>query len=74
MLSHDGIGHLSRAIFNPLIIVALIPLALGDRALSPAACRALLQGDLLIYGVDETVAPFFGIKFIDVSLTYVWVV
>ncbi len=60
---------LSAVIFNALIIIALIPLALrgvGYRALSAAA---LLQRNLLIYGVGGLIVPFAGIKIIDLAIT-----
>lgn len=60
---------LSAIIFNALIIVALIPLALRGVAYRPMNAAALLQRNLLIYGVGGIVAPFIGIKVIDVLLT-----
>jgi K+-transporting ATPase ATPase B chain len=65
---------LSAVIFNALIIIALIPLALRGVRYRPLGAAALLQRNLLIYGVGGIVAPFFGIKFIDVLLTYLRVV
>ncbi len=65
---------LSAVIFNALIIVALIPLALRGVRYRPLGAAALLQRNLLIYGVGGIVAPFFGIKLIDVALTYLRVV
>jgi K+-transporting ATPase ATPase B chain len=65
---------LSAVIFNALIIVALIPLALRGVRYRPLGAAALLQRNLLIYGVGGIIAPFFGIKFIDVVLTYLRVV
>jgi K+-transporting ATPase ATPase B chain len=65
---------LSAVIFNALIIVALIPLALRGVRYRPLGAAALLQRNLLIYGVGGIVAPFFGIKLIDVLLTYLRVV
>ena len=65
---------LSAVIFNALIIVALIPLALRGVRYRPAGAAALLQRNLLIYGVGGIIAPFIGIKFIDVLLTYLRVV
>jgi potassium-transporting ATPase ATP-binding subunit len=57
-----------------LIIVALIPLALRGVRYRPLGAAALLRRNLLIYGLGGIVAPFFGIKFIDVVLTYLRVV
>jgi potassium-transporting ATPase ATP-binding subunit len=65
---------LSAVIFNALIIVALIPLALRGVRYRPLGAAALLKRNLLIYGLGGIVAPFFGIKFIDVVLTYLRVV
>jgi potassium-transporting ATPase ATP-binding subunit len=65
---------LSAVIFNALIIVALIPLALRGVRYRPLGAAALLQRNLLLYGVGGIIAPFFGIKFIDVLLTYLGVV
>jgi K+-transporting ATPase ATPase B chain len=65
---------LSAVIFNALIIVALIPLALRGVRYRPLGAAALLQRNLLIYGVGGIIAPFFGIKFIDLLLTYLRVV
>jgi len=52
----------------------LIPLALRGVRYRPAGAAALLQRNLLIYGVGGIIAPFIGIKFIDVLLTYLRVV
>src|SRR5438270_2854395 len=65
---------LSAVIFNALIIIALIPLALRGVRYRPLGAAALLQRNLLIYGVGGIVAPFIGIKFIDVLLSYLRVV
>jgi potassium-transporting ATPase ATP-binding subunit len=65
---------LSAVIFNALIIIALVPLALRGVRYRPLGAAALLQRNLLIYGVGGIAAPFIGIKFIDVLLTYLRVV
>jgi K+-transporting ATPase ATPase B chain len=65
---------LSAVIFNALIIIALIPLALRGVRYRPLGAAALLQRNLLIYGVGGIIAPFIGIKVIDVLLTYLQVV
>jgi potassium-transporting ATPase ATP-binding subunit len=65
---------LSAVIFNALIIIALIPLALRGVRYRPLGAAALLQRNLLIYGVGGIIAPFIGIKVIDVLLTYLRVV
>jgi K+-transporting ATPase ATPase B chain len=65
---------LSAVIFNAVIIIALIPLALRGVRYRPLGAAALLQRNLLLYGVGGIIAPFIGIKFIDVLLTYLRVV
>ena len=59
---------LSAVIFNALIIVALIPLALKGVKYEPKAADVLLRQNLLIYGVGGIVIPFIGIKAIDLCL------
>ena len=65
---------LSAVIFNALIIVALIPLALRGVAYRPLGAAALLRRSLLIYGVGGVVAPFVGIKLIDMVLSAIGLV
>ncbi len=60
---------LSAVIFNAVIIVALVPLALTGVAFRPLGAAALLRRNLLIYGLGGIVAPFIGIKIIDVVIT-----
>ena len=60
---------LSAVIFNALIIVALIPLALRGVKFRPTNALAILQRNLLIYGVGGVIIPFVGIKAIDVLIT-----
>ena len=60
---------LSAVIFNALIIVALIPLALRGVAYRALGAAAMLRRNVLIYGVGGLIAPFAGIKLIDLSLT-----
>jgi K+-transporting ATPase ATPase B chain len=60
---------LSAVIFNALVIVALIPLALKGVKYRPMPAAELLQRNLFIYGVGGIIAPFIGIKFIDVVIT-----
>jgi K+-transporting ATPase ATPase B chain len=57
---------LSAVIFNALIIVALIPLALRGVKYVPMSAESLLRRNLLIYGVGGVIVPFIGIKIIDV--------
>jgi K+-transporting ATPase ATPase B chain len=59
---------LSAVIFNALIIIFLIPLALRGIAYKPLGAAAVLQRNLLIYGVGGVILPFIGIKAIDVVL------
>jgi len=60
---------LSAVIFNALIIIALIPLALRGVAYKPIGAQAILQRNLLIYGLGGVIIPFVGIKAIDVAIT-----
>ncbi len=59
---------LSAVIFNALIIIALIPLALRGVKYRPLGAAALLRRSLLIYGVGGVIVPFVGIKLIDMLL------
>jgi K+-transporting ATPase ATPase B chain len=59
---------LSAVIFNALIIVALIPLALRGVRYRAVGASVLLRDNLLIYGLGGIVAPFIGIKAIDLVL------
>ena len=59
---------LSAVIFNALIIIFLIPLAIGGVPYKPMPANSLLRNNLLIYGVGGIVAPFVGIKLIDMML------
>jgi K+-transporting ATPase ATPase B chain len=65
---------LSAVIFNALIIVALIPLALRGVSYRPMSAAALLQRNMLVYGLGGIVAPFVGIKLIDMLITAVHLV
>jgi len=60
---------LSAIIFNALIIVALIPLALRGVSYRPIGATAILRRNLLIYGLGGLVVPFVGIKLIDLAVT-----
>jgi K+-transporting ATPase ATPase B chain len=62
---------LSAVIFNALVIVALIPLALRGVRFRPSSAAAVLRRNLLIYAVGGLIVPFVGIKLIDVFLTAV---
>ena len=60
---------LSAVIFNALIIVALIPLALRGVKFRAMGAASILRRNLLIYGIGGIIAPFVGIKLIDLILT-----
>ena len=62
---------LSAVIFNAIIIILLIPLALRGVRYRPLGAAVLLRRSLLIYGVGGVIAPFFGIKAIDQVLRVV---
>ena len=62
---------LSAIIFNALVIVVLIPLALRGVKYRPVAASQLLSRNLLIYGLGGLVAPFIGIKLIDLVVTLI---
>jgi len=62
---------LAAVIFNALIIVALIPLALRGVPYRPLGAARLLLQNLLIYGLGGLIAPFIGIKLIDMLLSLV---
>jgi K+-transporting ATPase ATPase B chain len=62
---------LSAIIFNALIIVALIPLALKGVTYKPVGAAAILRRNLLIYGLGGIVVPFIGIKLVDVIVNAV---
>ncbi len=59
---------LSAVIFNALVIVALIPLALKGVAYRPLGAAAILRRNLLVYGIGGLLVPFIGIKLIDLVL------
>jgi len=60
---------LSAVIFNALIIIALIPLALKGVKYRPMSAASLLRRNLLIYGLGGLIVPFIGIKLIDMVIT-----
>ena len=62
---------LSAVIFNALIIIALVPLALRGVKYVPSGAEALLRRNLLIYGLGGVIAPFLGIKLIDMIITHI---
>ncbi|MBA1158368.1 potassium-transporting ATPase subunit KdpB [Microvirga sp. Marseille-Q2068] len=68
-LSTPQSAILSAVIFNALIIVALIPLALRGIPYRPLGAATLLRRNLLVYGLGGLVVPFVGIKIIDLAVT-----
>ena len=69
-LASPNSAILSAVIFNALIIVLLIPLALRGVQFKPIPAMQLLQRNLLIYGLGGVIAPFAGIKLIDEIITH----
>ncbi len=65
-LNNPQSAILSAVIFNALIIIALIPLALRGVQYRPLGAAAILTRNLLVYGVGGLIVPFIGIKLIDV--------
>jgi len=61
----------SAIIFNALIIVALIPLALRGVKYRPASASSLLRRNLWVYGVGGLIVPFVGIKVIDLIIQFI---
>lgn len=59
----------SAVVFNALVIVALIPLALRGVGYAPGSAQALLRRNLLVYGLGGLVTPFLGIKLIDLVVS-----
>ncbi|WP_431895924.1 potassium-transporting ATPase subunit KdpB [Micromonospora haikouensis] len=70
-LSSPESAILSAVIFNALVIITLIPLALRGVRYRPASASALLSRNLLIYGLGGIVVPFVGIKLIDLLIQFV---
>ena len=68
---HDGI--LSAVIFNAIIIVILIPLALHGVKYRAMSAEESLRNNILIYGIGGLIAPFIGIKIIDMLLLFLGV-
>jgi K+-transporting ATPase ATPase B chain len=68
-LSSPESAILSAVIFNALVIIALIPLSLRGVRYRPASASQLLQRNLLVYGLGGLVAPFIGIKVIDLLIS-----
>jgi len=73
-LHSPGSAILSAVIFNALIIVALIPLALKGVKYRPLSANRVLALNIVIYGIGGIIAPFIGIKLIDMLLVSIgWI-
>ena len=70
-LHSPGSAILSAVIFNALVIVALIPLALRGVRYRPSSAAALLRRNLSIYGLGGVIAPFLGIKLLDLLIQFI---
>ncbi|MCK9792476.1 potassium-transporting ATPase subunit KdpB [Isoptericola sp. 4D.3] len=70
-LSSPQSAIVSAVVFNALIILVLVPLALRGVRYRPASASALLRRNLLVYGVGGLVAPFVGIKLIDLVVSLI---
>jgi K+-transporting ATPase ATPase B chain len=68
-LSSPQSAVLSAIVFNALIIVALIPLALRGVPYRPLGAAALLRRNLLVYGLGGLIVPFVGIKLVDILVS-----
>ena len=68
-LSTPQSAILSAVIFNALIIILLIPLALKGVRYRPRSTASVLRGNLLVYGLGGVIAPFIGIKLIDIVIS-----
>jgi K+-transporting ATPase ATPase B chain len=72
-LSSPASAILSAVIFNALVIIALVPLALKGVRYRPVGAAQLLRDNLLVYGLGGLVVPFVGIKAIDLVLSAIGV-
>ncbi|MGH3352527.1 MAG: HAD-IC family P-type ATPase, partial [Nocardioides sp.] len=70
-LSSPESAIVSAVVFNALIIVALIPLALRGVGYRPSSASALLRRNLLLYGVGGLIVPFVGIKLLDLVISLI---
>jgi K+-transporting ATPase ATPase B chain len=73
-LASPSSAVLSAVIFNALIIIFLIPLALKGVKYRPIGAATLLRRNLAIYGLGGMIVPFIGIKLIDLILSVVGLV
>jgi len=62
---------LSAVIFNAIVIVALVPLALRGVRYTPSSAADMLRRNLLVYGVGGLIIPFVGIKLIDLLVQFI---
>ena len=69
-LTSPASAILSAVIFNAIIIIFLIPLALKGVKYRPVGAAALLRRNLLVYGLGGIITPFIGIKLIDLFLSF----
>jgi K+-transporting ATPase ATPase B chain len=69
-LASEQSAILSAVIFNALIIPVLVPIALQGVTYRPVGADVLLRQNLLVWGLGGVIAPFIGIKFIDLGLFY----
>lgn len=69
-LSSPESAVLSAVIFNALIIVALVPLALRGVAYRPLGASAILRRNIIVYGIGGLIVPFIGIKLIDILVSF----
>jgi K+-transporting ATPase ATPase B chain len=70
-LSSPDSAILSAVVFNALIIIALVPLALRGVQYRPMNADRMLRRNLGIYGLGGLIAPFIGIKIIDVIISFI---
>lgn len=70
-LSSPNSAILSAVVFNALIIVALVPLSLKGVQYRPVSADKMLRRNLGIYGIGGLIAPFVGIKIIDVIISLI---
>ena len=70
-LSSPDSAILSAVIFNALIVIALVPLALKGVQYRPVSADKMLRRNLTVYGVGGLVAPFVGIKLIDLFVQFI---
>jgi K+-transporting ATPase ATPase B chain len=70
-LSSPQSAIMSAVIFNAIIIIILIPLALRGVKFKPASANEIIRKNVLIYGVGGIIAPFIGIKIIDLILNFI---